>query len=88
MEKALETGLYEMAPESCRYASRIHLAYKEGPAGKERSHFELSPCGDYVAVNEQIQKIASLCPLLHDQIERFNDCNFFFETDGAAADHQ
>jgi hypothetical protein len=87
VEKSLESGLYEMAPESCRFASRIHLAHKEGPPGHERTHSEqlLRPSNHHVAVNEQIQKIPSLYPILHDQIERFNDCDFFFETDGQLA---
>ena len=88
VEKSLASGLYELAPESCKYASRIHLASKEGPAGRERELFEIRVTGDYVAVNEQIDKIPSLCPSLHDQTERFNDCKFFFETDGSSCYHQ
>ena len=88
VEKVLASGLYELAPEDCKYASRVHLASKEGPPGKERELFDIRVTGDYVAVNETIEKIPSLCPLLRDQTERFNSCRFFFETDGSSCYHQ
>ena len=73
----LESGLLEPAYDS-PIVSRIHIALKPGdPPG-------LRDCGDYVEVNDRIEKIAPDFSKIPDEVEKFASARFFFETDAAA----
>ena len=83
----LKTGLYERNPNA-KWASRVHLAFKNGPRGAERELFEIRPVGDLVGVNERIKKLAPNLPLLVPETEKYGDCTHFVELDGAQAFNQ
>ena len=86
-QQVLESGLYEWA-ELSQWASRVHLAYKDGPRGKEREEFEIRPVGDFPAINDKMAKMASNLPILRAEVEKYSKCEWFFECDGAEAYHQ
>jgi len=84
--KVLRSGLYERSNSS--WASRIHLALKAGPGGRYDVDFNIRPCGDYVKVNTQIEKMAPSLPRVEDEIRRFADVVAFFKTDAISAYNQ
>lgn len=83
----LDRGLYEFAGES-KWAFMVHLAYKEGPPGREREEFEVRPCRVFPLLNDQTPKMAPNTPLLKADIEKLADKKLFIETDGAEFFHQ
>ena len=87
----LRKGLYERVMDgktgNCAWANRPHLAFKEGPPGEERTRFKIRPVGDFVEANKRFVKIAPSVPLLRVQTEKFSDCIYFLEADGASAYH-
>ena len=77
VRSGLESGLLEPAYDS-PIVSRIHIALKPGdPPG-------LRDCGDYVDVNDRIEKIAPDFSKIPDEVEKFASAKCFFETDAAA----
>lgn len=77
-EKGLAMGLLELAPFS-KSVSRVHLADKP-PDG-------IRPCGDYVNVNDTIEKIAPEVPYLQGQVLSFQDAKMFLKSDAPMAFH-
>ena len=74
----LARGAWEWAGES-EWASQLHLAHKDGPRGFERTQFEIRPCGNYVRLNECIEKMAPNTPRLSDDLERVADFTIWLE---------
>lgn len=84
--KEVEQGGYE--PCEGLWASEMHLAFKAGPEGKNDPSFDIRPCGDYVAVNEQCEKMAPEYPSREQMSESFAGCIAFYGSDGIQAYRQ
>lgn len=79
-ERELREGGYELWTGG-QFASRIHLALKPGKSGKHASDFSIRVCGDYVQVNDCIQKMVPVVPRMEDLVHVSGRFKFYIQAD-------